>query len=107
MREENDNSRDEQQAKLPIEIQAVAGTTTKRRGESAEAESISKAISLGFSVLKPWGTKRPLRRGHRPRARLLASAGEVQHLPRRVTRPAGAVAQGRVLHASRDRFRGR
>ena len=55
MREENNNSRDEQQPKDPIEIQAVAGTTTKRRGESAEAEFISRAISLCFSVLKPWG----------------------------------------------------
>jgi hypothetical protein len=55
MREENNNSRDEQQPRDPIEIQAVAGTTTKRRGESAKAKSISRAISLGFSVLKPWG----------------------------------------------------
>jgi len=55
MREENNNSKDDQQPKLPIETQAVAGTTTKRRGESAEAEFISRAISLCFSVLKPWG----------------------------------------------------
>ncbi len=55
MREANDISGGKQQPNDPIEIQAVAGTTTKRRGESAEAEFISRAISLGFSVLKPWG----------------------------------------------------
>jgi hypothetical protein len=55
MRDENDNSGEEQQPREPIEIQAVAGTTTKRRGESAEAEFISRAITLGFSVLQPWG----------------------------------------------------
>jgi hypothetical protein len=55
MREANDNSGGKQQPNEVIEIQAVAGTTTKRRGESAEAEFISRAIRLGFSVLKPWG----------------------------------------------------
>jgi hypothetical protein len=55
MNEKNDNSGENQPAKEVIEIQAVADPTTKRRGESAEAQFISRAISLGFSVLKPWG----------------------------------------------------
>jgi hypothetical protein len=55
MREENDNPEENQPAKEVIEIQAVAEPNTKRRGESAEAQFISRAISLGFSVLKPWG----------------------------------------------------
>jgi PD-(D/E)XK nuclease superfamily protein len=55
MREANDNSGDYQPREQPVEIQAVADPNTKRRGESAEAEFISRAIGLGFSVLKPWG----------------------------------------------------
>jgi hypothetical protein len=55
MSEKNDNPGENHLAKERIEIQAVAEPNTKRRGESAEAEFISRAISLGFSVLKPWG----------------------------------------------------
>jgi hypothetical protein len=55
MREENDNSGDEQQARELIEIQAVTGPDRKRRGESAEAEFIARATRLGFAALTPWG----------------------------------------------------
>ena len=55
MREENENSSNQQQPGEPIEIQAVSDPNCKRRGESAEAEFISRAITLGFSVLQPWG----------------------------------------------------
>ena len=33
--------------------------TAKRRGESAEAAFLNKAISLGFEVAKPWGDSAP------------------------------------------------
>jgi len=33
--------------------------TAKRRGEAAEAAFLSKAISLGFEVAKPWGDSAP------------------------------------------------
>lgn len=55
MREEKDNSGDQQPPAESIEIQAVADPTTKRRGEAAEAEFIARATGLGFAVLKPWG----------------------------------------------------
>jgi PD-(D/E)XK nuclease superfamily protein len=41
-----------------IEIQAVALTTTKQRGEAAEAAFLAKAAALGFAVAKPWGDSR-------------------------------------------------
>jgi len=37
------------------EIHAVGLTTSKSRGEAAEAAFLAKAASLGFGVAKPWG----------------------------------------------------
>jgi hypothetical protein len=36
-------------------IEAVGLTTSKNRGEAAEAAFLAKATSLGFGVCKPWG----------------------------------------------------
>ena len=47
-------------AALPLQnriprIDAVGLTTSKSRGEAAEAAFLAKAASLGFGVAKPWG----------------------------------------------------